>query len=1051
MRRVESTTWALCLAILALAGCAGQRGVIAGDDAPTLKTLATRQATVPRDTGIAGGEELAIEAYWRFLAAAPNAPQRPEAMRRLGDLEMDRSDRQQEAGTGGQTAQGTPDYKAAIARYEDLLRSFPKDPSNDRVLYQLARAHEQRGALETALKTLDRLVAEYPQTSVRDEAHFRRGELLFTTRSYPAAERAFATVLASATRTPYHERALYMQGWSQFKQSKLDEALQSFFGVLDAKVAGQGDGTLESLQGLSRADRELVEDSFRVTSLSLANLQGAASIPAFIEGDARRSYEFRVYQQLGELYLKQERTKDAADTLGAFARQHPLHAQAPQLQARVIDIYGSAGFATLALEAKKDYVSRYGVDSAFRKANPAGWQRAQPLVKTHLAELATHHHALAQKSRQSADVQEAVKWYRAWLLSFPDDPQAAHNTFLLAELLADDRRLAEAVIEYERAAYHFKPHAGSADAGYAALLAWAGQEKMASAAAVPALQRQGVESALRFAAAFAKDPRTGPVLANAAERLFALNDAPRATAVAQQVLALDPPAAGEQRRIAWTVIAHAAFDRAAFDEAERAYAQVLPLLPERDAARAEIVERQAAAIYKQGEKARAAGQAREAVAHFARVASVAPASGVRAAAQVDAAAALIGLKDWAAAARTLEDFRQQNPAHPLAAEVPAKLAVVYLEQQQWGPAAGVFERIAATNADAEVARGALWQAAELQAKAGSRPNAARLYERYVKQHPQPLEPAVEARWRLATMAREDGQAARALQLSRDAFQADQGGGAARTGRTRTIGALAALELAAPVFDDYQKVALVEPLARQLKLKKTRMEAVLQAYAAAAGYGVAEVTTAATYRTAALYHDFGKSLLGSQRPKKLKMAELEQYNVMLEEQAFPFEEKAAELHQLNARRTVDGLYDEWVRGSFKALAELRPARYGKAERSEGSLDRTEIEKALQARPQDAAAHNQLGIVLRREGRFAEAKAAYEKAIALAPTQATPVLNLAVLTDLYLQQPAQALALYERVQALLPAQDTQVGKWIAEVKSRKPEQHVAASAAAQEVKP
>ena len=41
-----------------------------------------------------------------------------------------------------------------------------------------------------------------------------------------------------------------MQGWSQFKQSKLDEALQSFFAVLDVKVAGQGDGTLESLQGL---------------------------------------------------------------------------------------------------------------------------------------------------------------------------------------------------------------------------------------------------------------------------------------------------------------------------------------------------------------------------------------------------------------------------------------------------------------------------------------------------------------------------------------------------------------------------------------------------------------------------------------------------------------------------------------------------------------------------------------------------------------------------------------------------------------------------------
>jgi cellulose synthase operon protein C len=1035
-----------------LSGCAG-RGTkpIAGDDAPTLKTLAARQPVVPKDVGIVAAEERGIEAYRQFLAAAPNAPQRPEAMRRLGDLEMDRSDRLQEAGTGGSGAVGAPDYKAAIARYEEVLKNYPKDSANDRVLYQLARAHEQSGALGASLKTLDRLVAEYPQTRFRDEAQFRRGELLFTTRDYPKAEQAYANVLKSSTRTPYHERSLYMQGWSQFKQSKLDDALRSFFGVLDAKVAGQGDEALESLKDLTRADRELVEDTFRVTSLSLANLQGADTIAPYIDSDTRRSYEFRVYQQLGELYLKQERTKDAADTLGAFARKHPLHAQAPQLQARVIDIYAGAGFAAQALDAKKDYVSRYGIDSQFRKANPQGWLRAQPLVKTHLAELATHHHALAQKSKLSADTQEAVKWYRAWLVSFPDDVQAAQNTFLLAELLAEDKRLPEAVVEYEKAAYNFPPHARSADAGYAALLGYAGQEKTAAAAAVPALQREGVDSALRFAAAFPQDQRTAPVLANAAERLFTLNEGTRAAAVAQQLLALEPPADLAQRRVAWSVIAHTAFDRAAFGEAERAYAQVLPLVPENDSARSGLVERLAAAVYKQGEQARAAGDARAAVGHFARVASVAPGSSVRASAQVDAAAALIGLKDWDRAARTLEDFRQRYPNHPLAADVPGKLAVVYLEKQQWGPAAGEFERIAASHKDAEVARGALWQAAELHAKAGAKPDAARVYERYLKQYPQPLEPAVEARWHLATTAREEGNTARALALSREAFQADQGGGAARTGRTRTVGALAALELAAPVFEDYRKVALVEPLARQLKLKKAKMEDVLKAYAVAADYGVAEVTTAATFRTAALYHDFGKSMLASQRPKKLKKAELEQYDVMLEEQAFPFEEKAAELHQVNARRTVDGLYDEWVRGSFKALAELRPARYGKAERSEGSLDLAELRQAVQRRPQDAVGHNQLGIALRHKGQFDEAKVAYEQAIALAPNYATPVLNLAVLLDLYLQQPPQALTQYERYRALVPAQDAVVDKWIAELKSRKPDRHVAASTGNQERKP
>ena len=97
-----------------------------------------------------------------------------------------------------------------------------------------------------------------------------------------------------------------------------------------------------------------------------------------------------------------------------------------------------------------------------------------------------------------------------------------------------------------------------------------------------------------------------------------------------------------------------------------------------------------------------------------------------------------------------------------------------------------------------------------------------------------------------------------------------------------------------------------------------------------------MATAATHHTAELYHDFGKALMSSQRPKGLSKEELEQYNVLLEEQAFPFEEKAVELHEANARRSAQGIYDKWVRASYAALGEMRPVRYGKSELSEVSV-------------------------------------------------------------------------------------------------------------------
>src|SRR6187549_1972318 len=109
-----------------------------------------------------------------------------------------------------------------------------------------------------------------------------------------------------------------------------------------------------------------------------------------------------------------------------------------------------------------------------------------------------------------------------------------------------------------------------------------------------------------------------------------------------------------------------------------------------------------------------------------------------------------------------------------------------------------------------------------------------------------------------------------------------------------------------------------------------MKAALAQYNKAADYGVAEVTTAANYEIAELYHTLSKDLLSSERPKELSKDEVEQYDILLEEQAFPFEEESIGLHEVNAARTADGIYDEWVQKSLAALAELMPARYAKTE-------------------------------------------------------------------------------------------------------------------------
>jgi len=926
----------------ALSSCASGR-----DDRGTIKSLENRSVVIAKDQRIDATRDQAIKGYSDFVRSAPGDPRRPEAMRRLGDLGMDEAEAQEltaaeaaaaqpkSRAAGSASAKGAKGYRGTIKIYQDLLRAYPNYAHNDRVTYQLARAYESAGNLQQSLATLDKLVQRYPNSPVRDEAEFRRGELLFTLKQYDRAQEAYATILKKGRQSEYYDRAQYMHGWSAFKQSRYDVALNSFFRVLDGKLIGRDNGApLKDIPGLTRADRELVEDTFRVTSLSLASTDGAAAIPKYTAQGGRYQYEFRIYEELGGLYFKQERIKDAADTYNGFARRHPTHPKAPAVQTRVIEAYTKAGFPSLALETKKEFVTRYGVDSAFRRVNgPTVYSEVEPLVKEHLQDLARHYHATAQKEKKPAAYQEAAQWYRTYLRSFPTDPKAPQMNFLLADMLFEGQQYAQAAVEYEKTAYGYPPHEKSAEAAYAVLLAYGKQLKTVPAKERRAVEDKAITASIRFADTFPTDKRVPQVLTDTAERLYARHAPARATAIARRVVTYKPTPDPALRRTAWTVMAHSEFDMGAFDRAEEGYKQALALTPSKDPSRPKLTERLASSVYKQGEQARATGNHKAAVANFMRVGQVAPNSAIRATAEYDAAAIQISQKDWAGATRTLEHFRATYPNHKLQGEVSNKLAVTYLESGNYGKAAAELEVLAVGKKDVNLGREATWQAAELYEKAKQPAKAAKMYAQYVERYPKPFEPAMEARYRLATISKNAGQINRYDSWLRDMVKADQSAGSARTDRTRYLAASAMLVLAEPKYRAYRDVKLVEPLKKSLKIKKAKMEEALKAYDQAAKYGVADIATAATYQVATIYGDFGRALLKSQRPKNLKGEELEQYNVLLEEQAYPFEEKAIELHETNVRRTRDGIYDEWVKKSFAALSKLRPVRYAKAERGE----------------------------------------------------------------------------------------------------------------------
>ena len=960
----------------------------------TIGDLAKRSIEVHPDAAVAGGAAKAMEHYRDFLKLQnTDAKLRAEALRRLGDLNLESGELER---MSSEVTQLDMQGAEAIKLYSTLLKAYPDYPRNDRVLYQLGRAYETTGQSELALATLDRIVSKYPATRDIAEVHFRRGELLFSAKQYANAQAAYEQVIKrGASGSTFYEQSLYKHGWALFKQSQNEACLKSFVDLLDRTLRDRKSGAARKRESLSRADRELTDDTLRVMSIAFSYLDGPQSLDQLLSTHGSTPYAWLLYSRLGDLYVQKQRFQDAASTYRAFVARDPVDEHAPTLSNQAIAAYAKGGFANLVVEGKAEYVRSYGFKTAFWQARErSAFPEVVAELKTNLKDLAQYYHATAQKSKRLEDYTVAGHWYRELLAAFPDDSDAVETNYLLADELFESHQYSDAATEYERTAYGYPLGARSAAAGYAALVALQKQADLLAAGARSEVNTRAMESGVHFAQAFPEHPESAGVLTRAAQDVFAAHDLPRAIKLAESLLARSPPIDAAKQRIGWTIIGQSHFDQAAYDKSEPAFQRALMVTPAGASEHADLTERLATAVYRQGEAKRKGGDDVGAAADFLRVAVVAPASKVVATAQYDAAASLLSAKQWPQAISVLEAYRRDYPKTEFSADITRKLAVAYVEDGRGAQAASEFERIASgPGEDPAVAREATLRAADLYDKSGNTVHATAMLEQFVLHYPLPVADAVEARARLADFAAKSANAARQNYLRNEIIKADATAGAGRTDRTRFLAAGARLALAEPAREAFRAIRLTAPLKKSLLAKKQAMETALAGYKAVASYDVAATTTAATYEMAELYRTLGRDLLGSERPKKLSADEREQFDALLEEQAFPFEEQAIAIHEVNAQRTQDGLYDESVRHSFQALAELSPARYAKTEVWADLLRSLAVVDGAQPDPK-AVADFTRGVANALGGKATDAELDFKQMEIQYPALAEPSINLGI---------------------------------------------------------
>ncbi len=124
----------------------------------------------------------------------------------------------------------------ALKRYPEAIRYYRQaatEGESDYALYQIGQAYYNAGNYEEALRTFNRLLAEHPESTWREEALYQIGYIHFLNQEYEQAIAAYRRLIELAPNDPLAAKAHYGIGDALFNAGRLEAAVNAYKRVLE--------------------------------------------------------------------------------------------------------------------------------------------------------------------------------------------------------------------------------------------------------------------------------------------------------------------------------------------------------------------------------------------------------------------------------------------------------------------------------------------------------------------------------------------------------------------------------------------------------------------------------------------------------------------------------------------------------------------------------------------------------------------------------------------------------------------------------------------------
>lgn len=811
------------------------------------------------------------------------------------------------------------------------VRDYPKAKGNDRILYQLAKAYDQKGDYNHSEKILKKLVTQFPKSQHYIESQFRLGEIAFSRRKYADAEFAYTDIIGAKKDPVFYEKALFKRGWARFKQEYYLEAVDDYLAAVTYH-------DFKEYADLNQTETDQFKEYFRAIGLSFSYLGGAEPLNDYFKENSKFKYIFYTYSHVSDIYLKEKRYSDAVDTLNYYIKKYPDSKNIPDSHIKIIDIWKNSGFTKKASDAIETFYTKYNPQSKYwlsKNTDSKIYKKTSNALKGYIMTVASYYHGEYRKDHKHNSFNMAQTWYKRYLKHYSTHARKDKIYSQYAELLSDNRQYKLALANYELAAYDGdiildKPSA------YATIVLtkklYYSKDKSVNKQQI---LNKHINYSLLYSQLYSSDKNTGTIIVHASELAYRSKQYAKAIEIASLI------SDTYNKNIVFKsslIKAHSYFALGKFSSAEDAYNEAANNKTLNKKEKREIHDRIALSIYKQGTNEKNKGNVELALHHYLRIVNIAPASSIAATGLYDGIALAMKNSLWTISIDNIKKFQSYYPKHKYSQDLTKKLSVAYLKSDQGIKAAREFEKISGFGTNRDVAIAALWQASELYEEKNDYTSALKSYEKYVNKYKTPYPQYLEAMNKLVELNKKQKNYKNSVKWQYRIIKADKNTSKKlKTDRTMFIASAASLNLANSRRKSFDRYKLVAPLKRNLRLKKAAMQKAVKLFGRASVYGIPQMSTEATFAIADIYNDFSKALLVSERPKHLNKDELEQYEILLEDKAFPFEEKAIEFHEINMAHTKEGIYNDWIKKSYEQLKILFPVRYQRKAKLDGYIN------------------------------------------------------------------------------------------------------------------